>query len=219
VTEKEAIETLQELSLERCEAFGFDCGNCDKCEVTIAYDMAIKALEKQIPKKHFKNECECIVDYEMLYTAINNKCKSKNCYCHNEYRIVLRNNYPTVCINRKRYYVHILIGEFIYGRIRKGYVIHHKDKNKLNAMSDNLELMTNRKHIKFHGEERKGIDYRSENGKRNSINAAVQARRRNDVTTEKVRELKNKGLTINEIAEELNCGINTVNRRLGMKDY
>lgn len=219
MTEEEAIKTLQELSLERCEAFGFDCGNCDKCEVTIAYDMAIKALKKQIPKKHFKNECECIVDYEMLYTAINNKCKSKNCYCHNEYRIVLRNNYPTVCINRKRYYVHILIGEFIYGRIRKGYVIHHKDKNKLNAMSDNLELMTNRKHIKFHGEERKGIDYRSENGKRNSINAAVQARRRNDVTTEKVRELKNKGLTINEIAEELNCGINTVNRRLGMKDY
>lgn len=219
MTEKEAIKILQELSLERCETFRFDCGNCDKCKVTKAYSMAIKALEKQIPKKHFKNECECIVDYEMLYTAINNKCKSKNCYCHNEYRIVLRNNYPTVCINRKRYYVHILIGEFIYGRIRKGYVIHHKDKNKLNAMSDNLELMTNRKHIKFHGEERKGIDYRSENGKRNSINAAVQARRRNDVTTEKVRELKNKGLTINEIAEELNCGINTVNRRLGMKDY
>lgn len=51
MTEKEAIETLQEKSLERCEAFGFDCGNCDKCEVTIAYDMAIKALEKQIPKK------------------------------------------------------------------------------------------------------------------------------------------------------------------------
>lgn len=51
MTEKEAIKILQELSLERCEAFGFDCGNCDKCEVTIAYDMAIKALEKQIPKK------------------------------------------------------------------------------------------------------------------------------------------------------------------------
>lgn len=51
MTEKEAIETLQGKSLECCEAFGFDCGNCDKCEVTIAYDMAIKALEKQIPKK------------------------------------------------------------------------------------------------------------------------------------------------------------------------
>lgn len=51
MTEKEAIETLQGKSLECCEAFGFDCGNCDKCEVTIAYDMAIKALKKQIPKK------------------------------------------------------------------------------------------------------------------------------------------------------------------------
>lgn len=55
MTEKEAIETLQELSLERCEAFGFDCGNCDKCRVTKAYNMAIKALEKQIPKKPHKN--------------------------------------------------------------------------------------------------------------------------------------------------------------------
>lgn len=44
MTEKEAIKILQELSLERCETFGFDCGNCDKCEVTIAYDMAIEAL-------------------------------------------------------------------------------------------------------------------------------------------------------------------------------
>lgn len=212
--EKEALNVMTQAREDAGQAF------LGKVQFNVPqYHAVIKALEKQIPKKHFKNECECIVDYEMLYTAINNKCKSKNCYCHNEYRIVLRNNYPTVCINRKRYYVHILIGEFIYGRIRKGYVIHHKDKNKLNAMSDNLELMTNRKHIKFHGEERKGIDYRSENGKRNSINAAVQARRRNDVTTEKVRELKNKGLTINEIAEELNCGINTVNRRLGMKDY
>lgn len=63
MTEKEAIETLQEKSLERCEAFGFDCGNCDKCEVTIAYDMAIKALEKQIPKKPISEEryyiCPC----------------------------------------------------------------------------------------------------------------------------------------------------------------
>ena len=184
-----------------------------------AENCAIEALEKQIPKNHFKNECNCIVDYEILYTAINNKCKSKNCYCHNEYRIVLRNGYPAVCINKQRYYVHILIGEFIYGKIRKGYIIHHKDKNKLNAMPDNLELLTNRKHLKIHGKERKGIDLRSEYGKQQSLNAAAQARKRNDVTAEKVQELRNKGLTINGIAKELNCGVNTVNRRLGMHDY
>lgn len=63
MTNEEAIETLQEKSLERCEAFGFDCGDCDKCEVTIAYDMAIKALKKQIPEKPISEEryyiCPC----------------------------------------------------------------------------------------------------------------------------------------------------------------
>lgn len=180
---------------------------------------AISALEKQIPKNHFQNECECIVDYEMLYKAIDNKCKSENCYLHNEYRIVLRNGYPTVCINRQRYYVHILIGEIIYGKIQKGYVIHHKDKNKLNAMPDNLDLMTKLEHSIIHGNERKGIDFRSEEGKINSINSAKEVRTRKDITIEKVTGLRNKGLTIPEIAKELNCGINTVNRRLGMKDY
>ena len=181
--------------------------------------MAEKALEKQIPINHFKNECSCIVDYELLYKAINNKCKSENCYFHNVYRIVLKNGYPAVCINRKWFYVHILICECVNGGIRKGYIVHHKDKNKLNALLDNLELMTNLKHSKLHGMDRKGIDFRSEEGKANSINSAREVRTRKDVTIEKVVELRNKGLTIPEIAKELNCGINTINRRLGMKDY
>lgn len=60
MTEKEAIKILQELSLERCEAFGFDCGNCDKCKVTKAYNTAIIALEKQIPKKPIKYKYEIV---------------------------------------------------------------------------------------------------------------------------------------------------------------
>ena len=62
MTEKEAIKILQELSLERCETFRLDCGNCDKCEVIKAYDMAIKALEKQMPKKAisiYKGDYKC----------------------------------------------------------------------------------------------------------------------------------------------------------------
>ena len=188
-------------------------------QYAIAFETAIKALEKQIAKNHFKNECGCIVDYKMLYKAIDNKCKELNCYLHTEYRIILRNNYPTVCINRQRYYVHGIIGEYLYGKIRKGYVIHHKDKNKLNALADNLELLTNLKHSKIHGADKKGKDFRSEKGKENSINAAREVRIRKDVTIEKVTELRKQGLTIPEIAKELHCGVNTVNRRLGMKDY
>lgn len=60
MTEKEAIKILQELSLERCETFRFDCGNCDKCKVIKAYGMAIKALEKQIPKKPVKTRKDIV---------------------------------------------------------------------------------------------------------------------------------------------------------------
>ena len=207
MTSEEAITTL-ELAISEVE-WNYPL------DISIALETAIEALKKQIPRNHFQNECECIVDYDILYKSIDNKCKSENCYLHNEYSIILRNGYPTVCINRQRYYVHVLIGEFIYGKIRKGYVIHHKDKNKLNAMPDNLELMTNLRHSKIHGEDRKGIDLRSEEGKENSINAAKEARRRKDVTKENVLELRNKGLTISEIAAKLNSlGISQFSDRI-----
>ena len=51
-------------------------------DYAVAIDEAIKAIEKQIPRDSFKNECDCIVDYELLYKAIDKKCRSKNCYCH-----------------------------------------------------------------------------------------------------------------------------------------
>ena len=72
---EEAIKILkqwnEDLSPYEDEKEGIECHN-----------IAISALEKQIPKKHFKNECNCIVDYDVLYKSINNKCKSLNCYLH-----------------------------------------------------------------------------------------------------------------------------------------
>ena len=103
------LEALAEIKGKNAKAAAVD----EACLV------ACSALDKQIPENHFQNECECVVDYGMLYKSIDNKCRSQNCYLHNEYRIVLRNGYPTVCINRQRCYVHILIGELVYGKIRK----------------------------------------------------------------------------------------------------
>ena len=39
---------------------------------------------------------------------------------------------------------------------------------------------------------------------------------RNDVTREECLKLKAEGYTIKQIAAKLNCGVNTINRRLGM---
>ena len=146
-------------------------------------------------ENRFINECQCTTDYEVLFKAINKKCKSLNCYCRESYRIILRNGYPTVCINRERFYVHRLIGEYLYDGIRKNYVIHHLDRNKLNAMPNNLVRVSRHEHDKLHGEEHKGHDFRTEEGKRKAIMAAVAKRKRKDVTAEKILELKAKGYT------------------------
>lgn len=46
--------------------------------------------------------------------------------------------------------LHRLIYEKYYGKIPKGYVIHHKDGNKVNNDISNLEMIEASKHNKFH---------------------------------------------------------------------
>lgn len=57
MTEKEAIKVIRKELHSFCESSGIDCFNsdCENCKIIVAYEKAIKALEKQIPKKP-KNE-------------------------------------------------------------------------------------------------------------------------------------------------------------------
>lgn len=50
--------------------------------------------------------------------------------------------------NGKR--LHRLIYEKNFGTIPKGYVIHHKDRNRQNNCIMNLQLMTNQEHVSLH---------------------------------------------------------------------
>ena len=47
-------------------------------------------------------------------------------------------------------YLHRLIYEELYGEIPQGYVIHHKDHNKLNNCILNLQLMKRGEHSSLH---------------------------------------------------------------------
>ena len=61
-------------------------------------------------------------------------------------------------------YLHRLIYEDHYGEIPKGYIVHHKNGNKLDNSIDNLELMTLEEHTIHHS---KGNKYWL--GKKHSI--------------------------------------------------
>ena len=160
----------------------------------------------------FKNTCNAIYDDNLLYAAIQQKCKKLNKKIVNCYTIYLYNGYPCISIAHNKFRIHRLIAEFLYGDIRN-YVIHHKDQNQLNNTERNLQLLSLSEHSKLHNKDKKYTP---------SLSAIKNARKTNYkkyITREKCLELKRKGFTINEIAKAFNCGINTINRRLGMKDY
>lgn len=46
--------------------------------------------------------------------------------------------------------IHRAIYEAYYGEIPKGYIIHHKDGNKLNNSIENLECLTRAEHASLH---------------------------------------------------------------------
>lgn len=60
MTEKEAIKVIRKELHSYCESSGIDCFNsdCENCKIIIAYEKAIKALEKQIPKMIIYQESE-----------------------------------------------------------------------------------------------------------------------------------------------------------------
>ena len=51
--------------------------------------------------------------------------------------------------NNKKLF-HRMLFEKFYGQIPDGYVIHHKDKNRLNCCIFNLQLMKQEEHCRFH---------------------------------------------------------------------
>ena len=201
-------EALEFLRSEDVTAWGND-----KLEILYFHlDNIEELVEKATPK--FINECNCIFDEEILYQAIDLECKNKNCYRQDEYRIYLDDNYPCISIKHQKVRIHVLIGKLLYGTIRKGYVIHHKDFNKLNAMPNNLEYLSNSTHTKLH---HTGVDFRSEEGKLKGVNAAKEKRYKKEITKDEIEEMISQGKSKYEIARYFQCGVNTIYRRLGYK--
>ena len=156
------------------------------------------------------NKCGCIFDAVDLEKAIMSECERKGRRAKEKYTIVAREDYPCICIAHDHYRVHSLLGKYYFGNCE---VVHHKDRNKLNASKANLEPMTSSEHTKSHYL----VQYVSEEHKKGFGERMKDIRRRHDVTKQRVYELKKNGMSTKEIAMTLGCGENTVRRRLGMR--
>lgn len=63
------------------------------------------------------------------------------------------NGYPTFWDGEKNILVHRYVWEKYNGKIPSGYVVHHKDRNRLNYSIDNLELKSISEHHRHHAVE------------------------------------------------------------------
>lgn len=164
----------------------------------------------------FINECGCVYEHDILEKAITEECLKRKTKPKDTYKIYNYRGYAGISIKHDKVSVHRLIGQYMVGmELEKSIHIHHIDGNKMNNVISNLQAMRNSIHTKEHNL----IQYVSKEKLRENAKLGALSVKRNDVTDEQVKYLRNNGMTISQIAKELNCGYNTVCRRLGMKDY
>lgn len=159
----------------------------------------------------FKNTCGCIFDTEELQNAIKFACMCKKTKPKDEYKIFLYGKYPAISIRHEKIRVHRIIGEYMIGMQLSGELhVHHIDGNKLNALSNNLQVISKA----FHAQTHNFVQYVDKAKLRNNALLGTEKIKRKDITKENVMRLRNKGFTYSQIARELNCGENTVWRRI-----
>ena len=75
------------------------------------------------------------------------------------HKVYMNGNYPAIFLNGKTMHVHRVEWEKYNGVIPDGYIIHHRDGNKMNWKIDNLQMLSRCEHIKKHAKKvhRKGI--------------------------------------------------------------
>ena len=155
----------------------------------------------------FVNECNCIFDPELLTKAVDTYCRRKNVYCKQKHRIVNHNNYPTIVINRKHLYVHDLLRAILF-HTRNGYVVHHKDFNKLNNSADNLMYISHAKHTQIHS------IHNWERVKAGDLEIKRNIRKREDIPDDELKKMLQNKIPVKEIAKLFHCHQNTIYRRM-----
>lgn len=164
----------------------------------------------------FINSCNCIVDYNILEKAIIEECNRRGIEPKDSYKIYDYRGYAGISLKHDKVSIHRIIGKYMVGfNFGRNICVHHLDGNKMNNSISNLQVIRSELHIKEHDLHK----YIPEDYKRNFGKRMKPIVSRTDVTKENVAELRRMGLTIQEFAKKLNCGKNTVSRRLGMKDY
>lgn len=171
-------------------------------------------IVKEQKKIEFVNDCDAIVDYTELEKAIiwyadKPVTSIKHIYMHGKY--------PAVSILREKIHIHrLLMMYWANTKMPSKFVVHHLNGNKLDASKENLCVVLNSTHVSNHNKGREVSHAAKERLIRfnHSRKNTRQPNRRVDVKYVDVKQLHEKGYSLNKIAKELNCDWMTVRARL-----
>jgi hypothetical protein len=170
-------------------------------------------IVKKQKKIRFKNECNCLCDYDELEKAIlwyQNKPTAAN------KKIYMHAKYPTVTIHYQKVQVHRLLMMYWKKDSLDNEYVHHKDHNKLNAKRENLKVMDISTHQSIHNINKTISDEQIEIIKESNRKRKGKKykKHREDVTYAKVFKLYKNGLSINKISKILKTDWTTIRSRL-----
>ena len=162
----------------------------------------------------FTNSCGCIVDYKILEASIIEECERRGIPSKDHYRIYMYRGYAGISLKHDKVSVHRIIGKYIVGfDFDESISVHHIDGNRMNNDISNLQVVKKSLHTKMHYL----VQYVSKDTLIKNAQKATDKRKRKDIKVDDVFMMKNQGFSVPQIAQLLNCGENTVYRRLQIR--
>ncbi len=170
-------------------------------------------------RMHFKNNCSCIVDYDLLTMAIEYHFPALRCRSF----IIGPGEYPRIGLLDKTYYLHRVIGFYLYrdkmngqpllqpGRFngKNNPFIHHENGDRLDCTISNLRLTTNQEHSIEHAARRKQLT-----GSGRAVGAGRKKGSIYDVAKQEIISLYQNGYTLTQIGVRYGCNFGTILNRL-----
>lgn len=103
-------------------------------------------VKTQRPIK-WENTCKAIYDNKLLEEAVlwysSHPVRSKK-------KVFISAKYPAVAIRKEKLHIHRLIYSYINNGVPSDCYVHHKNGNKLDATTDNLEAVNIKEHQSMH---------------------------------------------------------------------
>jgi hypothetical protein len=171
--------------------------------------MTVKAQRKML----FDNKCDCIVELTVLEQAMiwfssKPQCAKKSIFMHGKY--------PAVSIFGEKIHVHRLIGLYLQReKLVRGLYVHHKDENKLNALSNNLEVVTSSAHQSHHNKNKTLSDsHKSKISESNRLRKGTKIKRKYNIDLKALRTFILQGWSINKIANNYGCDWSVIRARI-----